>query len=68
MSPMRETQAGHARLLHQQVKAAWAELQAQGYPIEANYMVLMSVVMRLAYETDGENGIAILMTVLRGGD
>lgn len=64
MHRTRETPAGQARLLHQMVKAFRAEMEKQGFPPEAAYMIMLNVVMRLAFEEDGEAGIAAIRAML----
>ncbi len=61
----RETPAGYSRLLHRYVKKTHAELRALGYPPDTIYLVLLDVMMRIAYEEMGEDGVLALLAQVR---
>lgn len=60
----RETPAGFSRNLHQQVKATRDALLALGYPPDTVYLLVMDVMMRLAFEDSGEDGVAKLLSTM----
>lgn len=61
----RETPAGYSRSLHRQVKALHGELKAMGYPSETIYALLMDVMLRLAFEEKGQDGVAKVLAQMR---
>ena len=61
----RETPAGYSRSLHRTVKVIHAELVALGYPAETIYTLLMDVMLRLAHEEHGHDGIAKMLAQMQ---
>ncbi len=64
MRARNDTPAFQARLLHHTVKTFVAEMEKEGYSQEASYMVLLNVVMRLAFEQNGDAGVAEVMAIM----
>jgi len=59
-----DTPAFQARLLHHMVKTFLAEMELEGYTKEASYAVLLNAVMRLAFEQNGEAGVAEVLALM----
>lgn len=59
-----DTPACQARLLHHVVKEFFTEMEREAYPNETSYAVLLSVVMRLAYEQHGDAGIDEVLDIV----
>ena len=59
-----DTPAFRARILHQMVKTFVAEMEKEGFSQDDSYMVLVNVVMRLAFEHNGDAGVQHVLLMM----